>query len=273
MLFLICTPIGNLNDFSLRSIITLQEADKIYAEDTRAAAKLFKFHDIKKKSFSFHEHNEVNLISEIMLSLSSGKKIAIVSDAGAPLISDPGYPLVQKCIENNIPYTVLPGPSSVINAVMLAGLPTNKFLFHGFLPRKYDAKIKVAENLNGTGLTHIFFESAKRLEKTIEAFIEILDSSTRVAVCKEMTKEHESVFRGSLHEIHMLLKNKKINLLGEFVVAIYSELSAKQDTNLDEIFCKPFLDYLSPSDASKLIAKIINLPKQDIYKYLVEISK
>jgi 16S rRNA C1402 (ribose-2'-O) methylase RsmI len=88
-----------------------------------------------------------------------------------------------------------------------------------------------------------------------------------------MTKEHESIFRGSLYEIHMLLKNKKINLLGEFVVAIYSELSAKQETNLDESFCKPFLDYLSPSDASKLIAKIINLPKQDIYKYLVEISK
>jgi 16S rRNA (cytidine1402-2'-O)-methyltransferase len=134
MLYIICSPIGNLNDFSLRSINTLKEVDKIFAEDTRVAAKLLQHFDIQKNTKPFHEHNENEASNEIIKLIKNGKTLALLSDAGAPLISDPGYPLIQKCIEEGITFTVLPGPSAVINALILSGLPTDKFSFNGFLP-------------------------------------------------------------------------------------------------------------------------------------------
>ena len=129
MLYLICTPIGNLNDLSLRSINTLKDVGRIYAEDTRVAAKLLQHFNISQKTIPFHEHNEANQILEITARLSGGGTVAVMSDAGAPLISDPGYPLIKKCIELNLEFTVLPGPSSVINAVLLSGIPSNQFVF------------------------------------------------------------------------------------------------------------------------------------------------
>ena len=188
MLYLICTPIGNLNDFSLRSINTLKEVDKIYAEDTRVATKLMQHFDISKKSIPFHEHNELNQTQEIIDALLSGKNIAVMSDAGAPLISDPGYPLIKSCIELEIEFTVLPGPSSVINAVMLSGIPSHQFTFYGFLPKPTSARKKVAAEIKRSGMPHVFFESAKRLSKTLEIFLEILDKNTQISICREMTK-------------------------------------------------------------------------------------
>ena len=136
MLYLICTPIGNLNDFSVRSINTLKEVDNIFVEDTRVSSKLLKYFNIKKNTFPFHEHNEKATADKIIDLIKNGETVAILSDAGAPLISDPGYPLVQECIKNAIPFTVIPGPSSIINSLFLSGLPTDKFLYHGFLPKK-----------------------------------------------------------------------------------------------------------------------------------------
>ena len=273
MLYLICTPIGNLNDFSLRSINTLKEVKRIFAEDTRVAAKLLHHFDIHKKTIPFHEHNEEKVTSEIIELIKGGETIAILSDAGAPLISDPGYPLIQKCIKENISFTVLPGPSAVINAVILSGLASNKFTFNGFLPKQYEAKIKIATKLKTSDMTNIFFESAKRISKTIEIFSEVLSSDTQIVICREMTKEHESIYRGSLEEILTLVKTNKIKFLGEFALLIHPSKPHSKDFDLDENFCKPFLDYLSPTDASKLIAKITNFSKQRIYKFLLEISK
>ena len=273
MLYLICTPIGNLNDFSHRSINTLKEVDRIFAEDTRVARKLLNHFDIQKKTTPFHEHNENTVSSEIIKLINHGKTIALLSDAGAPLISDPGYPLIQKCIKENISFTVLPGPSAVINAVILSGLPCDKFLFYGFLPKQYKAKIKIAKTLKALDATHVFFESAKRIHKTIEIFSEVLSADTQIAICREMTKEFESIYRGTLEEILILIRTNKIKLLGEFVLLIHSSSTLSRDYDLDEKFCRPFLDYLSPTDASKLIAQITNFPKQDVYKFLVEISK
>ena len=150
MLYLICTPIGNLNDLSLRSINTLKEVDCIYAEDTRVSAKLFQHFKISRKSVPFHEHNEIKQITEITQALSEGLDIAIMSDAGAPLISDPGYPLIQKCIELDLEFTVLPGPSSVINAILLSGIPSHQFTFCGFIPRPVLSRKKVAAEINNS---------------------------------------------------------------------------------------------------------------------------
>ena len=273
MLYLICVPIGNLNDFSLRSINTLKEVDRIFAEDTRVAAKLLKHFDIQKKTTPFHEHNEERISLEIIKLIKDKKTVALLSDAGAPLISDPGYPLIQECIKESISFTVLPGPSAVINALILSGLPSDNFVFHGFLPKQYKAKINIGRTVISDNKTHIFFESAKRIHKTIEIFSEVLSPYTQIAICREMTKEFESTYRGTLEEILILIKANKIKLLGEFVLLIHSSISDSRDNDLDENFCKPFLDYLSPADASKLIARITNFSKQEVYKFLTEISK
>ena len=272
MLYLICTPIGNLNDLSLRSINTLKEVDRIYAEDTRVAAKLLQHFNITKKTMPFHEHNEVNQILEITACLSDGETVAVMSDAGAPLISDPGYPLIKKCIELGLEFTVLPGPSSVINAVLLSGIPSHQFVFFGFLPKQNVARKKVAIDVKRDGMPYVFFESAKRLSKTLEIFSEVLDKNTQVSICREMTKEYESIYRGSLEQINLQMLESKIKLLGEFVLVIQSSKKSQSSPDLNVGFCKPFLGYMSPSDASKLIAKITNHSKQDVYKFLLSIS-
>ncbi|MBL6701282.1 MAG: 16S rRNA (cytidine(1402)-2'-O)-methyltransferase [SAR86 cluster bacterium] len=273
MLYIICTPIGNLNDFSLRSINTLKEVDSIFAEDTRVAAKLLQHFDIQKKTQSFHEHNENEASEEIIELLKSGKTLALLSDAGAPLISDPGYPLIQRCIKESLSFTVLPGASALINAVILSGLPSDKFSFNGFLPKQHEAKRKIAIKLKNSNLTNIFFESAKRIVKTISVFSEVLNPDTQVAICREMTKEYESIYRGTIKEIMALIKSDEIPLLGEFVVLVYSGSSLDEVFDLDENFCLPFLEFLSPTEASRLIAKITSFSKQEVYKFLLRISK
>ena len=273
MLYIICTPIGNLNDFSLRSINTLKEVDNIFVEDTRVAAKLLQHFDIQKKTKPFHEHNENEASEEITELLKSGKTIALLSDAGAPLISDPGYPLIQNCIKEDLSFTVLPGASALINALILSGLPSDQFSFFGFLPKQHEAKRKIAIKLQNSNSTNIFFESARRIVKTMSIFSEVLNPDTRVAICREMTKEYESIYRGTIKEMTARIKSDEIPLLGEFVIVIYSGLSLGEGLDLDENFCLPFLDYLSPTEASKLIAKITSFSKQEVYKFLLRISK
>lgn len=273
MLYIICTPIGNLNDFSLRSINTLKKVDYIFAEDTRIASKLLQYFDIPKKTKPFHEHNENKVTGEIIKLIKGGDTIALITDAGAPLISDPGYPLIQRCIKEDIFFTVLPGPSAVINAIILSGLPSDKFLFNGFLPKQSEAKRKIAIKLKNSDTTNIYFESAKRIGKTISIFAQVLEPDTQLAICREMTKEYESVYRGTIEEVLTLIKNNEIKLLGEFVILVYPGLHLSTSLNLDESFCSPFLDYLSPTEASKLIAKITSFSKQEVYKFLLGISK
>ena len=272
MLYLICTPIGNLNDLSIRSMNTLKEVDLIYAEDTRVAARLLQHFNVPKKTIPFHEHNELNQILDITTYLSEGGNVAIMSDAGAPLISDPGYPLIKRCIELGLEFTVLPGPSSVINAVLLSGIPSHQFTFYGFLPKPTALRKKVAAEVKRNGVPYVFFESAKRLSQTLEIFLEVLDQNTQISICREMTKEFESTYRGSLEEIYSQMLASKIKLLGEFVLVIQSSIKSQGPTDLDEAFCKPFLEYMPPSDASKLIAKVTNHSKQDVYKFLLSIS-
>mgnify|MGYP003324731585 CR=1 FL=1 len=218
----------------MRSINTLKEVDCIFAEDTRVASKLLQNFDIQKKAKPFHEHNEAKVSDNIIKLIKNGSAIALLSDAGAPLISDPGYPLIQRCIKENICFTVLPGPSAVINAVILSGLPSDKFLFNGFLPKQTEAKRKIALKLQNSDITNIYFESAKRISKTISIFSEVLRPDTQLAICREMTKEYESTYRGTLKEISLLIKVGEIKLLGEFVLLTYPSSLKSQDFDLDE---------------------------------------
>ena len=206
MLNFISTPIGNLNDISLRAIDVIRNSDYLYSEDTRKVQKLLKFIKIKVRSQSFYEHNELKVNRTIIKRLKQNKTISIVSDAGTPVISDPGYKLIQECIKNNIKYTLIPGPSSVISALIMSGLPTNKFSFYGFVPRKKSDQENFFESVANDEKTIVFFESTKRIEKTISHLIEFTDDSRLISICKEMTKIHEEIFRGKISDINMLIQ-------------------------------------------------------------------
>ena len=157
MLYFISTPIGNLNDISLRAIDVIRTSEYLYAEDTRHLKKLLDFIDIKSNCKSFHEHNEDNVSKQIIEKLKDNKTICIASDAGTPAISDPGYRLIKLCIKNNLEYTLVPGPSAVISGLIMSGLPTDKFSFYGFIPRKLGDQKNFIENLNHEEKTAIFF--------------------------------------------------------------------------------------------------------------------
>ena len=270
MIYLICTPIGNLNDISLRSIEILKSSDLIYAEDTRKAQKIFERHKIHKKSFSFNDHNERSKTKSIIKEARAGKTISLISDAGAPLISDPGYILVNECIRENIEYSVIPGPSSVINSLLLSGLSINKFMFLGFLPRKDSERKKVLENNLKNDATLVFFESPKRLIKTLSVMKKIYPSTRQIVICREMTKKHEEVIRGSISEIHKQVSS--IDLKGEICLLIegYKDLEPSMDLNneIKDLVLKK----MSPSEAAKLLSFITKQNKRDLYKWLTDKS-
>ena len=203
MLNFISTPIGNLNDISLRAIDVIRNSDYLYSEDTRKVQKLLKFIKIKVRSQSFYEHNELKVNRKIIKRLKQNKTISIVSDAGTPVISDPGYKLIQECVKHNIKYTLIPGPSSVISALIMSGLPTDKFSFYGFVPRKKSEQENFFESVVNDEKTIVFFESSKRIEKTISNLIEFTGKNRLISICKEMTKIHEETFRGKISEINI----------------------------------------------------------------------
>ena len=270
MLNFICSPIGNLNDISMRSISLLESADFIYAEDTRNTNNLLSNFNINKKSKSFHEHNEIKITPEIINQLNDGNKIAIITDAGAPCISDPGYYLSQECIKHNIQFTVLPGPSSVINALILSGLPSDAFSFKGFFPRKKTDQIEMSKSLNDVSETIIFFESAKRLEKTISVFAEYLEFDRRIILCREMTKKYEEVIRDSVGNMNNKFKNNEITTKGEFVIVLEGSKKINLDLNLSQKIKDLYLEHLPAKDAAKLLAALTSKNKRDLYKWLID---
>ena len=271
MIYLICTPIGNLNDISLRSIEILNSSDLIYAEDTRKAQKIFDRYKIDKKSFSFNDHNERSKTKSIIKEARAGKTISLISDAGAPLISDPGYILVNECIKENIEYSVIPGPSSVINSLLLSGFPINKFMFFGFLPRKDSEKKKVFENNIKNDATLVFFESPKRLVKTLSVMEKIYPPHRRTVICREMTKKHEEVIRGSISEI--LSKVSSRDLKGEICLLIEGDKDLIEPSiDLDNEIKDLILRKMSPSEAAKLLSSITKQNKRNLYKWLTKKS-
>ena len=271
MIYLICTPIGNLNDISLRSIEILNSSDLIYAEDTRKAQKIFDRYKINKKSFSFNDHNERSKTKTIIKEARAGKTISLISDAGAPLVSDPGYVLVNECIRENIEYSVIPGPSSVINSLLLSGFPINKFMFLGFLPRKDSERKKVFENNIKNDATLIFFESPKRLVKTLSVMQKIYPSDKRAVLCREMTKKHEEVIRGSISEILKQVSSRELK--GEICLLIegdkhFTEPSMELNNEIKDFVLKK----MSPSEAAKLLSFITKRNKRDLYSWLTKKS-
>ena len=269
MLYFISTPIGNLNDISLRAIDVIRSSDYLYAEDTRNTKKLLKFVNLKVNSKSFHEHNEHKASQEIIENLKEGKIVSIVSDAGTPVISDPGYKLIQICLKENIKYTLIPGPSSVLSSLVMSGLSPDRFSFYGFIPRKEGDQDRFFETLSDDVKTSIVFESPKRIKKTLINLQKFVGKKRKISLCKEMTKIHEGVFRGKISEIIKDIENDQINLKGELVLVIEGA-DNKIDLNISSQIKKEFLSKLSASDSAKLISMLTGKNKRDIYKKLIE---
>jgi|TARA_B100001996_G_scaffold113230_2_gene85672 16S rRNA (cytidine1402-2'-O)-methyltransferase len=211
------TPIGNLGDITFRAIETLKSVDLILAEDTRTSLKLLKHYKINSKIESYHMHNEHKKADSIINKISEGNTIALISDAGTPSISDPGFLLVRECIKNNIEVECLPGATALITALVISGLPSDKFLFEGFLPAK-KGRTKRLKELSNEKKTIIFYESPHRILKTLKDFSNYFSPEKQVSVSREITKIYEETFRGTIEEsIEHFEKNKP---KGEFVIVL-----------------------------------------------------
>lgn len=216
-LYLVPTPIGNLQDFTYRAVEVLNTVDLILAEDTRTSSKLLKHYNISKPLTAFHQHNEHKSLDKIIDKLNSGSTIALVSDAGTPGISDPGFLLVRACVENNIDVECLPGATAFVPALVSSGFPCDKFVFEGFLPHKKGRQTRL-KLLQEENRTTVFYESPHRLLKTLQQFKEYFGDERKIAVCRELTKIHEEVIRGTAEE---LINYYNANTLkGEIVIIV-----------------------------------------------------
>ena len=216
-LILIPTPIGNLDDITLRAIECIKDADLILCEDTRRSLKLMNHLEIKKPLKSFHKFNEHSLVEKIIFEIQSGIKVGLISDAGTPCISDPGYLIVKMCIDNNIDVECLPGPTALIPALAISGLPSERFTFEGFLPVKKGRKTRLQE-LSLEKRTMIFYESPYKLYKTLKDFYDFFGPEREISISKELTKIFENTKRGKIKDFLDSYENKKLK--GEFVIVV-----------------------------------------------------
>ena len=217
MLYIVSTPIGNLGDITLRALEILKSADLIISEDTRKTGVLLKHFDVHKPQLSFHIYNEQKEVPKIIKLLEEGKDIALVSNAGTPAISDPGYSIVRAAIDRNLPLTCIPGPTAVITALVLSGLPAHSFIFRGFAPRKSAARRRFMELEKESLHTLVFYESPYRLLGFLEDALDVY-GNRRAAITNDMTKMFETVYRGALQDLTEKMKNEKIQ--GEYCVLI-----------------------------------------------------
>lgn len=272
-LYLVPTPIGNLKDITLRALEVLKSVDEIAAEDTRQSLKLLNHFEIKKSLFSYHKHNEQGKSSNIIEKLKKGINIAIITDAGTPGISDPGSLIVEKCIEEGIPFEVLPGATAITTALVYSGLDTTKFMFRGFLPRENKDRIPVIEEVKNARDTLIFYEAPHRLLNTLSFLLDNLGDRS-IAACRELTKLHEEIFRGSITDsINYFTENRP---RGEFVLVISGksdeEIKTEKesqwiDLSIEEHLEKVMSEGINKKEAIKLVAKERGLAKKDVYKY------
>ncbi|MEH0157875.1 16S rRNA (cytidine(1402)-2'-O)-methyltransferase [Limibacter armeniacum] len=224
-LYIVPTPIGNLEDITLRAIRVLQEVDTILAEDTRNTGFLLKHLDIQKPLHSHHAFNEHKTTAQIVERLKKGEKIALVSDAGTPAISDPGFYLVRACVEAGIKIETLPGASAFVLALVNSGLPVDRFVFEGFLPHKKGRQTKI-QALADEERTVVFYESPHRLIKTLEQLLEFWGEDRNACVCRELTKLHEENARGTLSELAAYFKEKGVK--GEIVLVVEGKTPVKE---------------------------------------------
>lgn len=272
-LYLVGTPIGNLEDITLRALRILKEVDLIACEDTRQTSKLLNHYGITTRTISYHEHNELTRSAELIMHLEQGQSIAVVTDAGMPGVSDPGYRLAVLAIRHKIPVVPIPGASAFLSALVASGLPTDSFCFHGFLPSKMGQRRKMLEEVQHSPRTQIFYEAPHRLVATLEDVSEVLGPNRHVVVAREVTKIYEEFVRATASEV---LKNfqQRDEVRGEITLLIaraeeqhgvpaVTQKNAR--TRVRELMKAEDLD---EREAMKRVAKEMGISKSDVYREL-----
>ena len=272
-LFIVATPIGNLEDITLRAVRILAEVDLIAAEDTRHSQRLLQHYDISTRLTSLHDHNESQRAVQLIEKLQLGENIALISDAGTPLISDPGYGLVSQCREAGMNVVPLPGPCAAITALCAAGLATDRFKFEGFLPVKAVAKQQALQRLLTETSTSVFYESPRRVADTVKQIVTELGENRQMVVAKELTKTFETFYSGSAQDCLIWLEADANHQRGEFVLMIAGEKQDQTEVSADALnLLKLLVKELPLKKAAAVTAEQYGLKKNQLYQLGIELN-
>lgn len=273
ILYIVATPIGNLSDITIRAVEILKKVDAVLAEDTRHTKKLFDHYEIDSPLVAFHEHNENEKVDYILAQIGSGKSLALVSDAGTPLISDPGYNLVLEAKKNGISVVPIPGPSALIAALSSSGIESNNFTFFGFLPSKQSARLRLLKTKKSLNETIVFYESPKRILAALMDMLEVFGEKRQVCLAKEITKSFETILNDNLVNLIEYLTSDSSHQKGEFVIIISP--ANKLDLDEAQVQLEKILPILcaemGASQAAKLAAKITGIDKKHCYKRAINL--
>ncbi len=269
-LYLVATPIGNLEDITLRALRILKEVDVIACEDTRQSQKLLNHHNILTRTTSYHEHNEAEKALDLVAQLERGVRIALITDAGMPGVSDPGYRVVSLAIEHNIPVIPIPGASAFVSALAASGLPTDSFQFNGFLPAKQGQRRQAFEDIRSSSWTQAFYEAPHRIVESLQDVVEILGAERSVVIARELTKIHEEFVRGTAAGVLKTLSERG-NVKGEIVLLI-AKAAASKNSDTTRVSIRDRMQQLMTEDkldekaALKRVAKEMGVSKSDVYR-------
>ncbi len=272
-LFVVATPIGNLEDLTPRARRTLAEVDLIAAEDTRHTGRLLSHFGVKTRLLALHDHNEAELADKVIDKILAGQSVALVSDAGTPLVSDPGYRLVKAAHQRGVPVSPIPGASALTAALSVAGLATDKFCFEGFLPAKKKARFDVLTNLRDEARTMVFYESVHRIESAIAALCGVFGTSRSAYLGRELTKMHEQCVCGTLGEIQAQLLDGSITKKGEFVIVVGGSLETKASSlDLDSLLVE-LSGKLPDKEVAQAIARATGEKRNALYQRLLKLKE
>jgi 16S rRNA (cytidine1402-2'-O)-methyltransferase len=269
-LYVVATPIGNLQDISLRALEVLRHVDLILAEDTRHSAHLLGRFGINTPVISFHEHNELKVTQDMIGRLRDGAALALISDAGTPLISDPGFPLISSAHAHGYRVVPVPGPSALITALSVAGIATERFVFEGFLPARQAARARRLQDLAREERTQVFFEAPHRICRLFEDLMHSHGHRRPAALAKELTKIHETVRKGSLETLYAWLLEDEQRRKGEFVLVVEGAVAAVPENTEVERVLDILLDHVPVKKAVTIAAAILGEPRNKIYKLAVK---
>jgi len=268
-LYVVATPIGNLDDISLRALKVLSDADVVAAEDTRHSRALLSHHGIDRPLSSLHEHNEEQQAPKLIERLKQGASVALISDAGTPLLSDPGYRLVCLAAAAGIEVAAVPGPSALTAALSVSGLPTDRFVFEGFLPARAAARRKVLQRLSSEPRTLVFFESSHRIAESLADFALVFGAEREAAVCRELTKRFETVLRGTLGDLNQRIIADDDQRRGEFVLVVGGCPAAAEEGLPEAIsLARELQPLLGASQAARTAARFLDVPRRAVYEAL-----
>ena len=265
-LYVVATPIGNLEDISLRALEVLAAADVVAAEDTRRTRQLLTRHGIDRPLVALHEHNEEKQAPQLVRRVLGGENIALVSDAGTPLLSDPGFRLVRLAADEGVDVVSVPGPSAITAALSVGGLPTDRFAFEGFLPSKAAARCKRLQSLAAEARTLVFFESSHRIQDCLSDMEQVFGADRPAAVCRELTKQFETVLRGTLAAIRETVEQDENQRKGEFVVLVGGNVEPEEGRAAQALeLARALKEHVGASQAARIAANIHGASRRDIY--------